>query len=124
MKTKAIVVYCDGSGQRPDGTGSGIAWICPETGDKHVERIEGLTNNQAEYRALLSALGARKVRSQVTIFTDSQLVCGQLSKGWKIKDPELQKLAAEVRRLARTRKLHFTVSWIPGTQNKADKLLR
>lgn len=53
-----IVIYVDGAGCRPDGRGSGFAWIQPSSGEQHIEQIDGLTNNQAEYRALISALVA------------------------------------------------------------------
>jgi hypothetical protein len=49
-----VVIHCDGAGSRPDGKGSGFAWIRPHTGERYVERVDGLTNNQAEYRALIS----------------------------------------------------------------------
>jgi ribonuclease HI len=121
---KTIRVYCDGSGQGPNGTGSGIAWIREDTGEQQCERINGLTNNQAEYRAVISALRSLGVGSHAEILTDSELVSGQLTRGWRINDPELEKLVAEVRKVARARKLRFKVSWIPRGKNKADKLLR
>lgn len=121
---KTVRIYVDGSGQRPDGTGSGIAWVREDTGASHRERIDGLTNNQAEYRALASALRSLGVGSHALIFTDSMLVHGQLEKGWKVNDPELEKLIAEIRKIVGARKLHCKVSWIPRGKNKADKLLR
>jgi ribonuclease HI len=121
---KTIRVYCDGSGQKPDGTGSGIAWIHDGSCRQHSEQISGLTNNQAEYRAVISALRSLGIGSHVEVFTDSELVCGQLMKGWKVNDPQLVALVAEVRKIARARKLNLKVSWIPREKNKADKLLR
>jgi ribonuclease HI len=122
---KTIRVFCDGSGQKPDGTGSGIAWIREDSSQKHSERISGLTNNQAEYRAVISALRSLGIGSHAEILTDSELVCGQLMKGWKVNDPELEKLIAEVRKVSRARRLRsFKVSWIPRGKNRADKLLR
>src|SRR5271170_7881475 len=61
-------------GERPDGKGSGFAWIREDTGVQHIERIDGLSNNEAEYRAVISALKPIKPDSNVEILTDSLLV--------------------------------------------------
>jgi ribonuclease HI len=59
------------------------------------------TNNQAEYRALIS--GLRKVAEwtpeDLLVHMDSELVVKQLNGVYKIKDPTLQSLAAEARKL-------------------------
>lgn len=44
-----IRIHVDGAGARPDGKGSGFAWIEEGTGKRHVCRQDGLTNNEAEY---------------------------------------------------------------------------
>ncbi|XP_051139631.1 uncharacterized protein LOC127257297 [Andrographis paniculata] len=62
---------------------------------------QGVTNNQAEYEALLLALRflvARKVR-KVVICGDSQLVIRQALKEFKCRDPQLQILLREVHSL-------------------------
>ncbi|XP_051145191.1 uncharacterized protein LOC127261070 [Andrographis paniculata] len=62
---------------------------------------QGVTNNQAEYEALLLALRfpvARKVR-KVVIRGDSQLVVRQALKEFKCTDPQLQILLREVHSL-------------------------
>ena len=51
-----IIFHTDGSGARPDRKGSAIAWFREDTGEECVEAVDGLTNNQAEYRAIVSAL--------------------------------------------------------------------
>jgi len=67
-----VVIHCDGAGSRPDGKGSGFAWLQPRTGERHIEHVDGLTNNQAEYFALISALNSLANGSAAQVFTDSQ----------------------------------------------------
>ena len=73
-----VKVYTDGAGMRPDGKGSGFAWIIPATGEKKIIREDGLTNNQAEYRAILSAVENVADNISVQIITDSENTCCQL----------------------------------------------
>jgi ribonuclease HI len=60
-----------------------------------------MTNNQAEYHALIE--GLKTVREwkpeRLEIYIDSNLVVEQVKGSYKIKEPELQRLNAEVRRL-------------------------
>ena len=68
-----IRIYTDGSGARLNGEGSGFAWFREDTGESHVEFVGGLTNNQAEYKAILSALESVPTGNRVEILCDSQL---------------------------------------------------
>ncbi|HUE59314.1 MAG TPA: ribonuclease HI family protein, partial [Acidimicrobiales bacterium] len=60
-----------------------------------------MTNNQAEYHALIEGLKAIKqwTPDRLEIFLDSKLVVEQVKGQYKIKEPELQKLHAEAMRL-------------------------
>ena len=60
-----------------------------------------MTNNQAEYHALIEGLkaAAQWQPDRLEIILDSKLVVEQVKGVFKIKDPELQKLHAEVMRL-------------------------
>src|SRR5216684_7110224 len=84
--TDPLKVFIDGAGSRPDGTGSGFAWVCTTTGERKVERVPGLTNNQAEYRAFVAALTALPDVSRAEIFSDSQLLCCQFAGQYKVYD--------------------------------------
>lgn len=55
-ESKTIKMFFDGAGCRPNGEGSGFAWTCPDSNEKLVRRVSGLTNNQAEYRGFLALL--------------------------------------------------------------------
>jgi ribonuclease HI/DNA-directed RNA polymerase subunit RPC12/RpoP len=116
-------VFIDGAGCRPDGNGSGFAWVCINTGEKRIERVSGLTNNQAEYRALISALSALPTSSRVELFSDSQIVCYQFNGQYKVRDPQLTVLLEQVRSLLQEKQIAMTLQWVPRARNTAGKLL-
>jgi ribonuclease HI len=103
--------------QRPDGTGSWFAWKRPAW--EVISRENGLTNNVAEYRALLSVLRYVAEGSRARIFTDSQLVCEQFNGRWAINDPKLVTLLTEARDLIEEKDLEIDVRWIPREKNVA-----
>jgi ribonuclease HI len=118
-----IVVHCDGAGCRPDGKGSGFAWIQPTPRQQHVERVDGLTNNQAEYRALISALTAIPDGSTAHVFTDSQVMCSQFIGHYRVRHPELAQLLSHVHTLIKEKNLTVDLQWVPRHKNLAGKLL-
>jgi ribonuclease HI len=123
LAAKPLTVFFDGAGCRPDGEGSGFAWLCPETGQRHIERVKGLTNNQAEYRAFLAALQNVPEGSTVEMFSDSQLICSQFAGNYRVKDYALQALLSEVLALILNRQLKVKLQWVPRSRNLAGKLL-
>lgn len=60
-----------------------------------------MTNNQAEYRALLAGLrkAAEWKPDRLDVFMDSKLVVDQVSGRYKIKNADLKPLAIEAKRL-------------------------
>ncbi|MGH9718233.1 MAG: RNase H family protein [Candidatus Acidiferrales bacterium] len=121
MKTERI--FCDGAGQNVEGKGSGFAWFRESDGHKNREQVDGLTNNQAEYRAVLSALESFKPGASVQIVTDSELIVNQLRGKYKVHDPDLAALREKILRYVQKRRLSVTYSWVPRAQNKAGRLL-
>ena len=117
------IIFIDGAGRRPDGTGSGYAWLNRATGRQQVKWEDGLTNNQAEFRALLYALETRPMGTEVKIHSDSQLLVAQFQKDWTVKNPELEDLLLQAREIIRERHLTVTLSWVPRDRNPAGKLL-
>jgi ribonuclease HI len=122
-RSKPVRIFTDGAGARPDGKGSGFAWIREDTGEKQIQREDGLTNNRAEYRALLSAVEALPKGANVEVLTDSDLVANQFNKRYKVLDPMLAELLAKIRKLIASKKLDVTVAWVPRQANLAGKLL-
>jgi ribonuclease HI len=116
-------VFIDGSGQRPDRTGSGYAFVNVTTGKKGVHRVDGLTNNQAEWRALRFAVRRLRPGSEAVILSDSALVVNQFNQEWEINNPNLDDIYHDILQIAKARSLRLNVIWIPRQKNIADKLL-
>ena len=78
----------------------------------------------AEYNGLVAGLRAiAEIDSQalVEVRMDSKLVVEQMSGRWKIKSPDMQKLALEAREILPYGNVTYT--WIPREDNKhADAL--
>lgn len=119
MSQSQYCVYCDG-GCLQNGTrearGYASYLLQSRTGEKQLVRLNDLpgvtTNNQAEYVTLISASvdlrgrierAGRNPRSySVAVRTDSQLIVGQLTQGWKIKAANLRSLIDEAAALIQT----------------------
>jgi ribonuclease HI len=121
---ECIRIFVDGAGQRPDGKASGFAWLREESGEEHIERVDGLSNNEAEYSAVISALKTIPHHSSVLILTDSLLVVSQLRGEYRILHPKMLKLANEVKTIVEQMKLNLELRWIPRQENRAGKLLQ
>ena len=82
-----------------------------------------MTNNQAEYHALIE--GLKTVRDwkpdRLEIYLDSKLVVEQIKGQYKIKEPQLQKLHAQAMRLLEG--LEYDIKNVPREENRgADHL--
>jgi ribonuclease HI len=116
-------VFVDGAGMRPDGTGSGYGWVNETTSEKYFKWVDGLTNNQAEYRGLLYALCSLPKGAKADISSDSELMVCQFNRRWKVRDPALQQLLDRVRSVIIRRNLRVNLTWVPRQQNRAGELL-
>ena len=87
-----------------------------------VQDVGNKTNNEAEYEALQAALefsvGYGHTSEDITIYTDSKLVYGQVMKGWKCQE-KFRGYLDVIRVLLPIARLE----WIPREQNLAGKLL-
>jgi ribonuclease HI len=94
-----------GNGAANEGYGSYV--LSTRDGRKETIRLDlgTATNNEAEYQTLITALKDLSGRIQragkapsgysLLIYTDSQLVVGQLTQGWKVKAANLRPLVDE-----------------------------
>ena len=95
-----------------DSAGYGSFCLEARTGQKQTVRLDfgrGVTNNEAEYRALIAGLKdlvgrirrADKSPSaySLLVYTDAQLLVGQLTQGWNVKAANLRPLVDEARGL-------------------------
>ncbi len=122
-------IYIDGASScNPGPAGAGFV-VYDEQGNEVVRQgayLGEMTNNMAEYEALLRALGKARESSvgKVFIYTDSLLVANQISGTYKIKNITLKRYADEAQKIIRTLD-HFAVKYIPRAFNKvADKLAK
>ena len=110
-----MIIFTDGSGK----TGKYI-YLIPEKRVFRLFQKHGLTNNEAEYMAVIEALKENK-ENKIQIKSDSQLIVNQINKNYKIKEKRLKKLAEKVWKLCENRNVEFT--WIPREKNKAGHIL-
>ena len=111
-------IWLDGSGW--NGKTSGYAVVF-ESGLRQpivVRLREKKTNNEMEYAALIRAL--EEAEKGDALFTDSQLLLGQVSAGWKINAVHLRPLVAQAKALMAANSTSLT--WVPREQNKAGKV--
>ncbi len=120
--------YTDGGARgNPGHAGIGAVVVDKTTGKRHhFKRYIGkTTNNQAEYRALLLALEKVKEMggTHVECFMDSELVCKQMLRQYKVRDVHLAPLFLQVWNISTGFK-KITFAHIPRERNKeADTLV-
>jgi ribonuclease HI len=89
------------------------------------ERIGRATNNVAEYRALLAGieLAAAHGASELELRGDSELVVRQVEGRYKVKNPDMQELHAEVKRALGPFE-SWSIRHVPRAENaEADRLV-
>jgi hypothetical protein len=118
-----LTIHTDGKGKRPPRVGSAFGWIDPNTGEQLVKRIDGLTYNQAAYRAFRSALRNAPVGSVIRICCSSRVLSYQFHGFWEATDETLASLLYDVHSAIQERHLHVTALRVPRKQNLAEELL-
>lgn len=128
-----LTINTDGGARGNPGPAGIGAVIYDEMGkilSEHKKYIGNATNNVAEYKALIMALeeckNIQNLKSEIlnlTIRMDSELIVRQMTGQYKIKEPTLKLLAAEVLKLVNNFKSVNFVH-VKREQNKlADKLV-
>lgn len=114
-----LSIFVDGSG----GPNSGFGFYVKETGESFYKKEPNITNNQAEYMAIISALKKFSgTVDEIIIYSDSKNTVSQLNHEFAINNDLLRNLARETWDL--TAKFpHLTINWIPRNQNLAGKML-
>ena len=114
-----ISIYVDGSG----GSNSGYGYFVKESGESFYEKKPELTNNQAEYLAIISALKKFvDFDDSITIYSDSKNTVNQLNHEFAINNEQLRNLAREAWGII-GKISHLTIKWIPRKENLAGKML-
>jgi len=114
-----ISVYVDGSG----GPSGGFGFFVKETGESFYEKKPEITNNQAEYLAIIAALNHFvDSAEEITIFSDSKNTVSQLNHEFAINNDKLRELAREAWTLI-GKSSKVTLLWVPRKENLAGKML-
>lgn len=114
-----LSIYVDGSG----GSDSGYGYFVKETGESFYEKKPELTNNQAEYMAIISAL-SKYVDSneEIIIYSDSKNTVNQLNHEFAINNEQLRDLARQSWNII-GKFSNLSIVWVPRKENLAGKML-
>ncbi len=122
-----FLLYADG-GSRGNPGEAAFGAVISEDGKVVVElseRIGVATNNVAEYSGLvagLQAINRLDPEAKVLVRMDSKLIVEQMSGKWKIKNPEMKKMALKARDAHPANLINY--EWIPREMNShADSLV-
>ena len=112
-------IFVDGSG----GTNSGYGFFVKETGESFYEKKSDITNNQAEYMAIISVLKKFVGKTdEIVIYSDSKNTVSQLNHEFAINNEQLRYLAREAWELI-PKFVNLKIKWIPRNENLAGKML-
>lgn len=122
-----LFINIDGGSRGNPGPGASACVIKDKKGV--LLKAEGLfwpqcTNNQAEFNALKLALQRARALggTELTIRADSQLLVKQFLGEYKIKNPQLKDLMAEIKKLCSAFK-NIDIRHVPREQNKEPDLI-
>lgn len=122
-------IYVDGaSSGNPGDSGAGMV-IFDGNGTEILREsifLGKMTNNMAEYEALLRALEKAQEHGaqDVVVYTDSLLVANQVIGAYKINNDVLRQYVVKIRNFISNFD-HFKIQYIPRELNKiADKLAK
>ncbi len=105
---RKLIIYTDGGSRGNPGQAAGGVVFCNEKGQiikKYSEYFgDNLTNNEAEYKALIFALKKIKAlfgkklakNSEIEVKSDSELMVKQLKGEYKVLDSKIQSLFLEI----------------------------
>ena len=112
-------IYVDGSG----GPKSGYGFFVKETGESFFEEKPGITNNQAEYLAIISALKKYDISDdEIIIYSDSKNTVNQLKHEFAINNEQLRNLARDAWSIM-AKFSNLKIIWVPRAENLAGKML-
>ena len=121
-----VHIYIDGASRGNPGLGGAGAYLADEEGKEILRLTKYLgtvTNNMAEYAALLLGLKEAKKRKlkEILIFSDSELLVRQVQGIYQVKNAVLKKNHEEVMKILRN--FNYKISHVRREKNKiADQL--
>ncbi|MDD5044643.1 MAG: ribonuclease HI family protein [Candidatus Omnitrophica bacterium] len=126
MSHSSLEIYIDGAAKGNPGP-AGVGIVISQSGEtiRNISSYIGsTTNNLAEYTALLYALQEALIlkAKKVKVYTDSELLCRQINKEYKVRDPKIQILYGQAEHIISAFD-NFSVTHIGREKNcGADKL--
>jgi len=112
-------IYVDGSG----GSNSGFGFFVKETGESFYKKEPNITNNQAEYLAIIMVLKKfLDFKDEIIIYSDSKNTVAQLNHEYAINNDQLRTLAMEAWSLL-NKYTNLKIKWVPRNENLAGKML-
>ena len=99
------MIYINSDGGARGNPGKGAIGIILRDGEKIIKKysrkIGNVTNNVAEYTALIKALefASEITKNEITCYLDSELVVNQLLGKYKVNNPNLRELFCHVQQL-------------------------
>ncbi len=123
-----VIVHVDGGARGNPGPAAAACVISSPEGEvlgEHAQLLGAVTNNVAEYRALL--LGLKHARelgaSEIEVIGDSELIAKQVQGIYKVKHPAMRPLHLEAMAALRTFE-RWSIRTVPRAQNaEADALV-
>lgn len=112
-----IEIYIDGSSLGTYG------YCIPSTNRKVIVNEMPMTNNQAEYLALLQLVMDLDNGSEARVYSDSQLLVHQINDDWKTKELELGRLRNLIIAIIKEKELEIDLQWICREHNLFGKIL-
>jgi ribonuclease HI len=122
-------IYVDGAcSGNPGEAGAGMVVLDHDKNEVCRESVYlgRMTNNMAEYEALLLALkkAEQALIEDLTVFTDSLLMASQVTGEYKVKNDRLKQYVEQALSITRAFKT-FSLQYVPREMNKlADKLAK
>jgi ribonuclease HI len=123
-----VIVHVDGGARGNPGPAAAAAVVSSPIGevlDEHAQLLGKVTNNVAEYRALLLGLQRAKElgASEVEVVGDSELIAKQIQGLYKVKHPSMRPLYLEAMDAFRAFE-QWSIRTVPRAQNaEADALV-
>ncbi|HSZ06249.1 MAG TPA: ribonuclease HI family protein [Solirubrobacteraceae bacterium] len=123
-----LIVHVDGGARGNPGPAAAAAVTSTPTGDvvdEHAQLLGKVTNNVAEYRALLLGLArARELgATEIEVIGDSELIAKQVQGIYKVKHPSMRPLYLEAMQALKAFD-RWSIRTVPRAQNaEADALV-
>jgi len=130
-----LIAHIDGGSRGNPGPSAAAFIITDKAGNivaEHSRFLGEATNNEAEYHALIELLTwlsehpelRKTARDAVYVRCDSQLIVCQVTGQWKVKEPRLKELLAQVHELKKRQPFRLYIRHVMREKNKeADKLV-